>query len=286
MKNLFFGFILFGFISNANAQEVKVVDEIESMVYPGCEKEKTNALKKSCFEQQIKSSILGNVQNYMEHLEYLNVDSSEAILKMFLSKEGKLVLQHIAASEPLYKDYIFLSFEDLNHKLNSNKKKIIPAKNAVTGNPVVLNMSIPINYQLFEYVEETDNRLITILQDEDATYEIVLTPDKKLKIYEIQENRAPLYLGSYQSLLDIKNTLPYKNLIQDKDELITLAQSDFNDMKLVLQVKNIFHHHQFYTLFIVSEVKGKKIKQLRKFNKLKDFKESPYYDWLIRNYKK
>ena len=263
------------------AQSTIQVNEFSVAIYPGCEKIKEREDQFTCFQKSITSNYTKHLQNYVDAFEYFNIGDAVANVKFTINEDGKLLLKQVESNNSIYKEYAVLAFYDLINELDKNNQKIKPSISTKDGKPLAVSSSFPVNFKLNDNVIETDNRVISILKDENVTYEVVLTPTKDIKVYEIGGIK-PFYLGKYNSLQELKNTLPYKNLIQDKDELVTLAQSDFQDIKIILQSKNIFQESEFYTIFIVSEIKKKKIKQLRKYTSLKDFIASPYYAWITR----
>lgn len=263
------------------AQSTSKSNEFTVAVFPGCEKVKERDAQFVCFQQNLTSNYTRHLQNYVDSFEYLNIGDAVANVKFTIQQDGKLELKQVDANNSIYKEYAVLAFLDMKKEMNDKNLNIKPAISTIDGNPIAVSSSFPVNFKLNENVVETENRVISVLKDGEINYEVILTPDQDIKIYEVGGIK-PFYLGKYNSVQEIKNTLPYKNLIQNKDELVTLAQSDFKDSKIVLQTKNIFHQDDFYTIFIVSEVKKKRIKQLRKYTTLKDFINSPYYAWITR----
>lgn len=277
----------FCFCTLANAQSssishsTSISSEFTIPVFPGCEKEVGRQAMMECFQKGLTSTYTRHLEKYLDAFEYLNIPNAESEISFTIRPNGDLSLKQINSTSGLYKDYNILAFEAMTNEMQQKNQHIISAQSLDKINMNV-NLSFPVGFKLTQPVEEIDNRVICILNDEDKTYEVIITPTKDIKIYEIGGVK-PFYLGKFNSLEEIKNTLPYKNLIQDENHLVTLAQSDFKDVKLILQSKNIFHANSFYTLFIVSQVKGKRIKQLRKYDTFAAFKQSPYYDWIVRN---
>lgn len=269
-------------LGSVNAQK-KNLDSISVPVFTGCEKEESREEQFVCLQKNITSIYSNQLQHYIYAFEYLNIESAEAEIQFVVHKDGSLKLKYVDTNEPIFRAYNVLAFQDMleymhKHKLTITVKDVNPTNQAAD-----LVLKFPIKITLNETVEETSNRLVNVLYDGDVKYEIVMTPSNDFKIFEVKGEHS-FYLGKYSSLLEIKNTLPYKNLIQDRKELVSLVQSDYGSSKILLQTKNIFYEKDFYTLFIVSEIKGKRIKQLRKYTSLSALKESPYYDWLLRNY--
>lgn len=281
MKQIFSFLSTLLFFTSAIAQSTSQVNEFTVAIFPGCEKIKEREEQFACFQKNLTSNYTRHLQNYVDSFEYLNIGDASANLKFTIQPDGNLELKQVESNNPIYKEYTVLAFIDMVNELERKRLKIIPSKSINDNQPLAVSSSFPVNFRLSNKIIETENRLISILKDENTTFEVVLTPDKNIKVYEIGGVK-PFYLGKYNSVQELKNTLPYKDLIQDKDELVTLAQSDFQDVKIILQSKNVFHQKDFYTIFIVSEVKKKKIKQLRKYTSLKDFIESPYYAWITR----
>lgn len=245
-------------------------------IFPGCEKLISEEDQFKCFQQNITTSYSSYLEKYLESFEYLNIPFGESQLSFLVNQNGELILKNIDTTQPLFRDYNILAFQDF-----AKDYKITPAKSILTDKNVTIALNFPVGFKLSRQVLETNSRIISVIENNNSTYEIVITPDHELKIYELSDFK-PIYLGKYNSLQEIKNTLPYKESIQDMQELVTLAQSNFGKEKFILQSKNIFQNDNFATIFIVSQVKGKRIKQLRKYTTLEDFIQSPYYDWIIR----
>lgn len=273
---------LFGLIvlNKVSAQD-KNLDSIAVPIFSGCEKQSSREDQFFCLQKNITNLYSSQLQNYIYAFEYLNVASAEAEVQFVVRKDGDLNLKYIDTPHPLFRSYNVLSFQDMKAYMEKNKLGISLQNTSAERPATDLILKFPIYIKLNETVDETENRLIHVFYDGEVKYEVVMTPEKDFKMYEIKGDRS-FYLGKYNSLLEIKNTLPYKNLIRDPKELVSLVQSDYGSSKIVLQTRNIFYERDFYTLFIVSEIKGKRIKQLRKYTTLKSFKDSPYYDWLIR----
>ncbi len=248
-------------------------------IYPGCEKAINNEERLACLQKNITTIFTEKLQGYVNSFEYLNLAKANAKIVLELNADGDLLLKDVQTDLPLFRGYNVLAFKNFKEQLIKDKITIIPAQNSETGEKVRLKISFPIEFTLNHIVTETDPRLIAVLHDEAATYKIYLEPNLDLKVYEDKEAKLT-YLGKFTSLQELKNTMPYQTIIQDSSKLMTLAQADFGKVKLLLQALNIFDEDKFYTLFIISEVKGKKIKQLRKYTSLSEFQKSPYYDWL------
>lgn len=281
MQNRVFIPLLFSFFSFVSAQTNLISSEFSVPVFPGCEKVKGRQELMECFQKGLTSNYTKHLEKYLDAFEYLNIPNAESEISFTIRPNGDLSLKNINSTSGLYKDYNVLAFESMVNEMQKNNQRIISAQSLDKTNMNV-SLSFPVGFKLTQPVEESDNRLICVLNDVDKIYEVILTPNKDLKIYELGGVK-PFYLGKFNSLQEIKNTLPYKNLIPEDNQLVTLAQSDFEGVKLLLQTKNIFYADSFYTLFIVSQVKGKRIKQLRKYISFNEFKNSPYYDWIIRS---
>ncbi|MBS7333671.1 MAG: hypothetical protein KIG88_08780 [Weeksellaceae bacterium] len=282
MKQIFSILSILFFFNLVSAQTTSNSNEFTFAIFPGCEKMKEREDQFTCLQKGLTSNYTRHLQKYIDSFEYLNIGEAAANVKFTIQTDGRLELKQVEASNSIYKEYTVLAFIDMVNELNEKKLKLIPSKSTKDGSPVAVTSSFPVNFKLHDEFEETENRVISILNDGNTIYEVILTPKNDIKIYEVGGIK-PFYLGKYNSIQEIKNTLPYKNLIQEKDELVTLAQSDFQDVKIILQSKNIFHQAEFNTFFIVSEVKRKRIKQLRKYTSLKDFVNSPYYKWIVRD---
>jgi hypothetical protein len=267
--------ILFSSFTYAQKNE----DDFQMPIYPGCEKAKNNEERLTCLQKNITSLYTEHLQNYVNSFEYLNIAKANAKILLELDAEGNLLLKDVQTDLPIFRGYNVLAFKNFKEELIKDKVKIVPAKRVANGENVRLRISFPVEFKLNKLVTETDTRLISVLHDENTTYKIYLAPNLDLKVYEENDSKLT-YLGKYNSLQELKNTMPYQVIIQDSSELVTLVQSDFGKVKMLLQTLNIFDEDNFYTLFIISEVKGKKIKQLRKFTSFADFQNSPYYDWL------
>ena len=272
---------VFCFCAIVNAQSTSISNEFSVPIFPGCEKVEGRQEMMECFQKGLTSNYTRHLEKYLDAFEYLNIPSAESEISFTIRPNGDLSLKNINSTSGLYKDYNVLAFESMIDEMQKNNQHVVSAQ-SLDKTSMNVSLSFPVGFKLTHPVEETENRLISVLNDEDKTYEVIISPSKDIKIYEVG-GLKPFYLGKFNSLEEIKNTLPYKNLIQDEKQLVTLAQSDFKEVKLILQTKNIFQANSFYTLFIVSQVKGKKIKQLRKFNTFEAFKNSPYYDWIVRN---
>ena len=281
MKQIFSTLSILFFCTYLFAQSSVQTNEFSVAIYPGCEKIQEREDQFTCFQKNLTSNYTRLLQNYVDAFEYLNIGDASANVKFTIQADGKLSLKQVEANNSIYKEYAVLAFNDLINELEQKNQKIISSKSYKDGKALAVSSSFPVNFKLNDNIVETENRVISILKDQSITYEVVLTPEKDIKVFEVGGVK-PFYLGKYNSIQDLKNTLPYKELIQNKDELVTLAQSDFQDIKIILQSKNIFHESDFYTIFIVSQVKKKKIKQLRKYTSLKEFISSPYYAWITR----
>ena len=260
----------------------KNLDSISVPLFTGCEKQETREDQFICLQKNITTIYTNQLQRYIYAFEYLNIQSAEAEIQFVVHRDGSLKLKYVDTNEPTFRAYNVLAFQDMLEYMQKNKLSIGVKDINAANQAADLVLKFPIKISLNEVVEESSNRLVNVLYDGAIKYEIVMTPTTDFKIYEIKGDQS-FYLGKYNSLLEIKNTLPYKNLMQDEKELVTLAESDYGTSKILLQTKNIFYEKDFYTLFIVSEVKGKRIKQLRKYTSLSALKDSPYYDWIIRN---
>lgn len=257
-------------------------DSFQMPIYPTCDKITDNQERLNCFQSNIISIYTKQLQKYLNSFEYLNISEAEAKIVLELDNEGKFFLKEVNSSIPLFKGYNELAFKGFKQYLDDNSIHITPAKTLDGKENIGMLISFPIGFKLNDFVEEGNNtRLVSVLHEEDNIYKIYLTPTKELKVYQNGEIK-PLYLGAYETIQELKNTLPYHVLISDAGELITLVQADFGKVKMLLQTLNIFNEDEFYTVFIISEVKGRKIKQLRKFMSFEEFRKSPYYNWLIK----
>lgn len=279
-KIISLGFVFIAMVS-VDAQK-KNLDSISVPLFTGCEKQETREDQFICLQKNITTIYTNQLQRYIYAFEYLNIQSAEAEIQFVVHRDGSLKLKYVDTNEPTFRAYNVLAFQDMLEYMQKNKLSIGVKDINAANQAADLVLKFPIKISLNEVVEESSNRLVNVLYDGAIKYEIVMTPTTDFKIYEIKGDQS-FYLGKYNSLLEIKNTLPYKNLMQDEKELVTLAESDYGTSKILLQTKNIFYEKDFYTLFIVSEVKGKRIKQLRKYTSLSALKDSPYYDWIIRN---
>ena len=279
-KIISLAFVFIAMVS-VDAQK-KNLDSISVPLFTGCEKQETREDQFICLQKNITTIYTNQLQRYIYAFEYLNIQSAEAEIQFVVHRDGSLKLKYVDTNEPTFRAYNVLAFQDMLEYMQKNKLSIGVKDINAANQAADLVLKFPIKISLNEVVEESSNRLVNVLYDGAIKYEIVMTPTADFKIYEIKGDQS-FYLGKYNSLLEIKNTLPYKNLMQDEKELVTLAESDYRTSKILLQTKNIFYEKDFYTLFIVSEVKGKRIKQLRKYTSLSALKDSPYYDWIIRN---
>lgn len=252
----------------------------EMAVYPGCEKAKIGSERFQCFQTSISNAFTSKLQQYVDAFEYLNLPNATSKIEFVATRDGDLVLKYIDTNQPQFREYAVLAFADLVRSLN---RKIVPAYSLENGEKLSVSLALPVGFTLNYPLTINENRVIATLVDDSSYYEIIETPNQDYKVYDVSGDR-PFYLGKYNTLKEIERTQPYNELIKNSSELITLAQSTFGKQKFILQTKNIFKEKTFYTLFIVSEVKNKKIKQLRKYTTLKEFKESPYYQWVIREY--
>ena len=261
----------------------KTSDSFQMPIYPTCDKIKDNQERLNCFQSNIVSIYTKQLEKYLNSFEYLNLSEAEAKIVLELSNEGEFSLKEINSTVPLFKGYNQLAFEGFKKYLKENDIKITPAKTIDGKENIGMLISFPIGFKLNKIVDEGENiRLISVLNEGNYTYEIYITPEKDLKVYQADDIK-PIYLGTYQTIQELKETLPYSELITNAGELITLVQVDFGKVKMLLQALNIFNEDEFYTVFVISEVKGKKIKQLRKFTSFEEFKKSAYYDWLIKS---
>lgn len=279
-KIISLAFVFIAMVS-VDAQK-KNLDSISVPLFTGCEKQETREDQFICLQKNITTIYKNQLQRYIYAFEYLNIQSAEAEIQFVVHRDGSLKLKYVDTNEPTFRAYNVLAFQDMLEYMQKNKLSIGVKDINAANQAADMVLKFPIKISLNEVVEESSNRLLNVLYDGAIKYEIVMTPTTDFKIYEIKGDQS-FYLGKYNSLLEIKNTLPYKNLMQDEKELVTLAESDYGTSKILLQTKNIFYEKDFYTLFIVSEVKGKRIKQLRKYTSLSALKDSPYYDWIIRN---
>lgn len=279
-KIISLAFVFIAMVS-VDAQK-KNLDSISVPLFTGCEKQETREDQFICLQKNITTIYTNQLQRYIYAFEYLNIQSAEAEIQFVVHRDGSLKLKYVDTNEPTFRAYNVLAFQDMLEYMQKNKLSIGVKDINAANQAADMVLKFPIKISLNEVVEESSNRLVNVLYDGAIKYEIVMTPTTDFKIYEIKGDQS-FYLGKYNSLLEIKNTLPYKNLMQDEKELVTLAESDYGTSKILLQTKNIFYEKDFYTLFIVSEVKGKRIKQLRKYTSLSALKDSPYYDWIIRN---
>lgn len=277
---LLFFFSLFFSSVCISAQETHS-DSFQMPIYPSCNKIKDSKERLICFQKNITSIYTRYLEKYIYSFEYLNLPDSEAKIVLELSKEGRFNLKSIESNSAIFKTYAILAFEGFQEELRAKKIELVPAKTLDGKESIAMLISFPIGFDLTHKVEESFPRLISVLQDDENSYEVYLTPAKDFIVYQ-SGTINPIYLGKYSTLQEIKHTLPYEEILAEIPDLVTLRQADFGKVNVLLQALNIFDEANFYTLFIVSEVKGKKIKQLRKYNSFHEFKESPYYDWLIK----
>lgn len=274
LKTLFFFVSVVGLSQENNPLAIPY----EMAVYPGCEKLKVREERFQCFQSNLSNAFTSKLQQYVDAFEYLNLPDATSKIEFIINREGDLVLKYVDTKQPQFREYAVLAFADL---VKSQTRKITPAYSLVNGEKLSVALALPIGFTLNHPLIIKDNRVIATLIDDTSYFEIIETPNQDYKVYDVSGDR-PFYLGKYNTLKEIENTQPYNDLIKNSSELITLAQSTFGKQKFILQTKNIFKEKSFYTIFIVSEIKNKKIKQLRKFTTLKEFKESPYYQWIVR----
>lgn len=267
-------------ISCSVSGQKQVIKNFKMPIYPSCDKLKIEDERLDCFQSNVTSLYTKQLEKYINLFEYLNIAEGEANVILELNNRGEFDLRRIESNSSLFKGYCELAFEEFKNELKNKRIDIIPAKSIDGKENLSIVVSFPIGFKLKKQVEETKNRLIAVLSDKTTEYNIYITPDKEIKIYEFNEFK-PIYLGKYNSLQELENTQPYKDLIEKNNDLITLAEADFGKVKLLLKVLNVFKEDEFYTLFIVSELKGRKEKQLRKFTSFDEFKNSAYYEWLI-----
>jgi len=269
-------FILLGLTVTNFAQDMKGA---EFPVYPGCEKLiKENA---NCFQQKIANDLTEEIEKYSYAFEYLNIPKAEATVDFLINKEGHLILKNITSSQPQFKEYVHLAFDDLVMDLQNNKRQIIPAKTKIDQKPLSVSLKLPVNFTLNNHLTINNNRLIAVLNDGFVKYEIVMTPNLDFKIYEVNESRT-IYLGKYTSLQEIQQTLPYSDLIKNASNTMILGVFDYGNEKFSLQINNFFRYKDFVTEFVIFSIKNKKTKKLARFQSMKDFHDSPYYQWLKR----
>ena len=221
-----------------------------------------------------------HLDKYMPYFEYFNISNARATVFFKLDQYGQIELKNVESNSSFFKVYNVLSFAEFMVKMNE-QKQIVSAKSIDRTQDLAMNLSFPIDFKISEEIVEEKSRVIAILHDHELKYELRLSPSREIKIYEVNGERS-IYLGKYNTLEEIVNTLPYKNLVPISSEWTDLGNYSDETGEYSVKVKNIFNRESFSNQFVVYKLKGKKYKVLAKFSSLKTFIESDYFSLIER----
>lgn len=281
MKYLFSFIYLISSIAVFGQLENSKATDYQAPIFPGCENALTKTEKLKCFQEQIANIYSSYLDRYIPILEYLNINEAKAIVSFKLDENGQIELKNVESNSSFFKVYNVLSFADFMVDQNA-KNKIIPVKSLDGSQQHAINLSFPVSVQLYHTNIETKDRVLAILRDNEVRYELRLTPQKEIKIYEVADDRT-IYLGKYNTLEEIMNTLPYKKLINTASEWVDLGSFSDEKGEYLIVVKNIFNREKFESKFLIYKLKDGKKKVKIKYNSLKSFMESKYFEKIQRD---
>lgn len=276
---------------SVSAQET-IDRQMYTMVeHPVCNQVKGNDALLNCFQELLLKRFTKQVENYMDRFEYFQLEDASAKVEFVIDKNGLLKPNKITSSNSIYKEYVEKAFHQVIHEINTDKnQRLIPAKKGVDHTPIAIGLSFPVSFKINPnlYTSEKEDRVIVQLKDANFFFEIIFTPEKEFKVYEIHDEKNPIYLGKYNSIDELASVEPFHTMLEQlTEDTMLLGEGEIKGKVYQVYSTNWrMDSDQPFFIQVVQKKQGKnkRYKQVALFSSFVAFNSSKYFGLVKRNY--